>query len=121
VAILIGIALLVGLLALIVWDRRRLERMKAEPLSREAMERGWKPSPNVKGSAYAGVALIGAVAGVSELMHPTMPPFTGRWSFVYSAAYALGPYGVAFYWFAFALGFTVAAVFAWRASRKRAF
>jgi hypothetical protein len=116
-SILIGIALLIGLLVFFIVDRRHLAQARDRPLSREIMEQGWRPSSITRWLPFAGIALIMAVMGVMELMQPKTPPFTGRWAFVFSAVYGLAPHAIALFWLVLAAAFALAAFLAWRATK----
>jgi hypothetical protein len=98
----------------VVWDRRRLSRRT--PISREAMSRGVVPAPVRKWPVHTGLSLLCGVLGLYECLTPSKPPFTGQWSRLHSASYQLlGPYGVAYMWFAFAVISAMLALRHWRA------
>ena len=110
-AILIGIGALLALLAFIAWDRRRIADAQPAVLGKERSRFG----SNLRANGFAAVSLMAAVMALSEYLQPRVPPFTGRWSFVYEFAYASGPLGLVLSWALLAAAFAVAAVAAWRA------
>lgn len=110
-AILISIGALLALLAFIAWDRRRIANSQPTVLSVGKSRFG----SNFRANGFAAVALVAAVMALSEYLQPRVPPFTGRWSFVYEFAYATGPFGLVLYWTLLAAAFAVAALAAWRA------
>ena len=110
--VLITIGLLLLLWAFVVWDRRR----SVEPLSRKAMSRGWSPRPLLKWPVFAGLALCCAVLGTVKWFQSSHPPFTGKLSLFFRAAYEqFGPSGIAYLWWAVAMGLGLAAVLSWLA------
>ena len=110
-AILIGIGALLALLAFIAWDRRRIVNSQPAALGKGRSRFG----SNLRANGFAAGALMAAMMALSEYLQPHVPPFTGRWSFVYEFAYATGPFGLVLYWTLLAAAFTAAALSAWRA------
>lgn len=113
-AILICIGALLALLAFIAWDRRRIANSQPSDLG----ERKSRFRSSLRANGFAAVSLMAAVMSLSEYLQPRIPPFTGRWSFVYDFAYATGPYGIVLYWALLAAALAVAAVAAWRAGPR---
>ena len=113
-AVLIVLIALVLLLAFIAWDKRRIAKGASPDFSRGAMSR--KSDGRVLG--FTGIALMSGISAVSEFFNPRLPPFTGRWAFVYELAYAVGPYGLAIYWALLATAFALAALLSWRAAGR---
>jgi hypothetical protein len=114
VAILIGIGVLLAVLAFIAWDRRRIAN--AQPaVSGEGKSRS---GSNLRANGSAAVSLMAVVMALSEYLQPRVPPFTGRWSFVYELAYATGPFGLVLFWALLASAFAVAAVVSWRGGTR---
>lgn len=113
--ILTFFAIMVLLLIFMIWDRRRLQSGKVEPLPREALAGGWQPKPPLVWPINAALALCALLLAASEFQAPSKPPFSGRLSFVYAAMHAqFGQFGAAYAWLGVALLFTIAAVVAWR-------
>lgn len=111
-AIVIGIGALVVLLAFIAWDRCRIAN--APPVVGARTNRG--AGSNLRANALAAVSLAAAIMAVTELLQPRLPPFTGRWSFLYELAYGAGPFGLVVFWAFLAAALATAAVLAWRSS-----
>ena len=109
-AILIGFGALLVLLAFIAWDRRRIANPQPAVLGGGKSRFG----SNLRANGFAAVALMAAVMALSEYLQPRVPPFIGRWSFVYEFAYATGLFGLVLYWTLLAAAFAAAAVAAWR-------
>jgi heme exporter protein D len=108
------IGALVLLLVLVVWDRRRMQRSKVEPLRREELARGWSPRPLFAWPMQLGLALCTGALATQELYSPSLPPFTGRMSAVYGVANNLfGEHGVAYVWLAITLVLLLLAVASW--------
>lgn len=119
--VLAGIALLLVLLAFVVWDRRRLQSGKVIPLPREALAGGWKATPALVWPFHVGVSLCAALVTAMELYSPSEPPFLGRMSSIYAAAHGmLGIYGVAYFWLAVTLVLLLLALVSWLAGTPRA-
>jgi hypothetical protein len=110
-AILIGVGALLALLAFIAWDRRRIANSQPNAIGEGRSRFG----SNLRVNGLAAGALMAAVMALSEYLQPHVPPFTGRWSFVYEFAYATGPFGLVLCWTLLAAAFAVAALAAWRA------
>lgn len=112
--VLLALSALVLFLGFVVWDRRRLQSGKVQPMPRRALSRGWRPTPLLVWPVYAGLALCAAVLGTVELYEPSQPPFTGRWPSLYASAHAtLGRFGVAYYWFGASALLCLAALAKW--------
>lgn len=110
------IGVLVLLLGLVVWDRRRLQRGQVEPLRREELARGWSAKPLFAWPMHLGVALCTGTLAALEVYSPSLPPFTGRMSAVYRAANNMfGEYGVAYVWLTITLVLLLLAVASWAA------
>lgn len=110
------IGILILLLAFVVWDRRRIQRNKAEPLGRERLARGWSAKPLFAWPMHLGIALCTATLTARELYSPSLPPFSGRMSGLYRAANNMfGEYGVAYVWLAITLALLCLAVASWAA------
>ncbi len=109
-AFLIGIGALLALLAFIAWDRRRIANAEPAVPGKEKLRAG----SNLRANGFAAVSLMAAVMALSEYLQPRVPPFTGRWSFVYELANTIGPHGLALFWAFLATAFVVAAVVSWR-------
>lgn len=113
-AILIGIGALLALLAFITWDRRRIANVQpAVPGQEKSRYRS-----NLHANGFFAVSLMAGVMALSEYLQPHVPPFTGRWSFVYELAYAIGPFGLVLYWALLASAFAVAAVVSLRGGSR---
>ena len=113
--VLFLIGSLLALWAFIVWERRR----PVQPMSRQAMSRGWSPSVAPKWSLYVGLALVFTVLGSLQWLNPSHPPFTGRGSWLNALAYThLGPQGLAIVWWAATLLLIALAFASWRTSSR---
>lgn len=113
-AILIGIGALLALLVFIAWDRRRIANAQHPVHSQGKSGTGF----NLQANGFSAVSLMAAVMAISHYLQPRVPPFNGRWSFVYELAYAIGPFGLVFYWALLATAFAIAAVFSRRAGSR---
>ena len=115
--ILIGLVALLALWMFIRHDQSRIENGRPEPLSRESMKSGYLPGASVVWKGQLGVSLLCFIGAVSAAMSPTLPPFTGRWSFLHSALYAaLGAYGAAVFWGGLSVLFAVLAYSKYKSS-----
>lgn len=66
----------------------------------------------------AGIALIGAISAISNFINPSTPPFTGKWSTIYSVIFdALGPHGRGFLWALISASFAMSA---WKNYKQKA-
>jgi hypothetical protein len=106
VAFLISIGALLSLLAFIALDRRRIANAQL-PVHDEVKSR---TGSNLRANGFSAVSLMAAVMALSEYLQLRVPPFTGRWSFVYELAYAIGLFGLVLYWALLAAAFAVATV-----------
>ncbi len=105
---------LLGLLIFMIWDRRRIEKS----VVKVDVSRGWRPSEAARWQGLAGVAVLAVIYAVVQFVRPSQPPFSGRWSWLNSAAHAvLGHYGVAWLAALVALGFAIAARAEWQRRR----
>ena len=103
-AVAILLLLLLGFWAFIVWDRRRMRNV--DPLSREIMAKGFAPASLAKWKVWAGLSAVAFTLGISQLLEPMKPPFTGRWSWLESLLYFnFGPLGMGT--FALLVGFAM--------------
>jgi hypothetical protein len=104
---------LLALLALWIFirhDQSRIKNGKTEPLSRDTMKKGFVPGASVPWKGQAGLSLLFFIGAVNATLSPTLPPFSGRWSFLQSALYAvLGTYGAAALWGALSILFALLA------------
>ena len=97
---------LLGFWAFIVWDRKRLREMKVIPLSREAMKRGFIPSGVLAWQVSLALGFMLAVLALAEWQTPSLPPFSGRWSWLKAFAHkAFGPKGLLTLYLAMATAF----------------
>ena len=81
----------------------------------------WKTAitPKEKATAWLGLGCCFVVLGVLEWIDPSKPPFTGRWSWLTSAAYnAFGVHGQAVLYGAVGAFFVVAGCVQWAHHRK---
>jgi len=109
------IAVMLAFLVFIRWDRKR----PAKAISREQMAKGFAPRDIAKWPAFVGIALVGLCLGISELIHPSAPPFVGKGSTIKVLAYnALGEQGHALLWLIASAAFAVAAYVSYRASAR---
>ena len=110
ISMLVGFALFLALAGFIVWDSRRLRNAKVVPLSREQMAKGYTPGSGATWKLLL-VAAVGSTAlGFMQWFEPSHPPFTGKLSWLYTVAYgALGPNGIAQFWWAIAVLLVLAA------------
>jgi hypothetical protein len=114
--VLLILALLIGLWLLIRNDRNKVKTQAGRSITRSEMERGFKPRESSKWLPPLGIALICSVFFVKELLHPSQPPFEGRWGWLWSSLRsAAGTFGLAAYW---GLAATVAAFAAALTFRK---
>ncbi len=108
--VLLTIAALLLLWAFIVWERKRPIR----PLSRAAMSRGWSARALLRWPVLAGLSLCCGVLAIKESVQPSQPPFTGKLSPFFRAAFEyFGPAGASYVWWALTVGLVVAAVVSW--------
>ena len=95
-------ALLLLVLVLVIfigWDSRRLRSEKPERLSRANLAQGYRPGSVNKAVIYLGLSGMLAVLAFMEWMQPSLPPYTGRWSWFYGLIYELlGEQGLFIYW-----------------------
>lgn len=109
VLLIIGALLL--LWGFIVWELRR----PVQPLAPASMAHGWSARALLKWPSFAGLALCCSVLGTVEWLQPSQPPFNGKLSLLFRAAYEqLGPGGVAYLWWVIAALSALAAVRSWR-------
>jgi hypothetical protein len=107
---------LLAMLVFLIWERRRSAKSPVTPLTRAALENGWRPKQTPKWRASVGFGLLFVVLALIEWRHPKSPPFTGRWSQVTSFFHTqFGTYGVAYLWAAFAVLLFLAAALQYRA------
>lgn len=111
---LIGSILLAALAVFIIWDSRRLRSSKPDPMSRESMARGFTPGGGAAWKFSVGLALASASLGVSDWLEPKHPPFTGKWSFLFTYAYSVtGEKGPALVYFGFSIVLLIGALALW--------
>jgi hypothetical protein len=111
---LIGSILLAALAVFIIWDSRRLRSSKPDPITRESMARGFTPSGGVAWKFLVGLAVVSALLGVSDWLAPNHPPFTGKWSFLFTYAYSVaGDKGPAIVSFGFSIVLLIWALALW--------
>lgn len=98
-------ALLLLLLAIfIVWDSRRLRREKLDRMPSASLAQGYRPGSLDKAWIYLGLGGVLAILALMEWMQPSVPPYTGRWSWFYGFIYeVLGEQGLFIYWVVLAL------------------
>jgi len=90
VAVVIFLALMLALLAFIIWDRKQMARIP----TRQQMERGYTPGMSTAGGCVGllAFAAVFALFGWDSWVNPPLPPFSGRGSLLKIWAYgALGP------------------------------
>lgn len=76
----------------------------------------WRKPPTLKERAYFlwGMSAVALALGLSSLASPSSPPFTGKWSWVYTWAYAtFGSTGPAIAWLGLAAVLAAGGTFAW--------
>jgi hypothetical protein len=113
--LLIGALLLAAVGIFIVWDSRSLRAAKPPPLSRDKMQKGFTPRGLSLWQGLIAMAFVSGFLGFGETLKPSLPPFTGRLSSLFTWAHALfGERGPASVCFVAALGFALAAYAAWR-------
>jgi hypothetical protein len=83
----LGFLLLLGLLVFIILDGRRLRSAKADPISRDAMTRGFVPRGCVQWRVCFGMSAMSGALALMEWQSPSAPPFTGRSRWLYEFAY----------------------------------
>lgn len=111
VILLFALAPFLILLAFIAWDRHRLTNENVKPMSRDLLRNGWTPKPTASAPIFIGIALMFATLGAYEWFYPHHPPFRGRLSWAYEAAYAyFGLQGQAYVFLAIAASFVVASI-----------
>ena len=66
-----------------------------------------------KAFAWCGLSVLLAVLGAFEWLSPSQNPFSGKWAWLFTWAYALGPRGPALVYFTLAGSLIVTAVRAW--------
>jgi hypothetical protein len=117
--ILLGLVVLVALWLFIRHDQARLKSSSPEPISREKMQKGFKPGTSAAWKAQAGVALMALIGSAQQFLSPSLPPFTGRWSFFLAVLHnAMGTYGLAIFWCASAITFAATAYRKYKAIQK---
>jgi hypothetical protein len=109
---LIGIVLLLGLLAWILFDMRQLRR-KPFDVRHKATEASNAAAESRQARYFLwGLSCAIYLLAVVEWLHPRKPPFTGRMSSIEAALYySFGPKAVAMFWAAFASVFALWAFF----------
>ncbi len=112
-AVLVVLIALVLLLAFIAWDKGRIAKSTSPGFSQGATPRRY----DARALGFTCIALMCGIMAASEFVNPRLPPFTGRWAFVYELAYAIGSYGLFIYWALLATVFALAALRSWRISR----
>jgi len=88
--VVIFIALMLALLAFILWDRKQMTRIP----TRKEMENGFTPGASTAGACVGLIAFaaVSALFGWDSWVNPPTPPFSGRGSLLKIWAYgALGP------------------------------
>lgn len=114
----LGLALLLALLAFIVWDGRRLGAAKPDSIPREVMRKGYAPRGLIHWHFWLGMTAVAVALSLAEWHHPSTPPFTGRGAWFIEIAYSA--FGEKALFFLFALAAVVAACCAfvlWRRSK----
>lgn len=102
----LGSMLLLALAVFIVWDSRRLRAEAPERLPRARLKRGFLPRGLVRWHAYLALSGVLAVFSYIEWAQPSLPPYTGRWSWLYRALFdVLGERGLLIWWALWALFF----------------
>jgi len=77
-------------------------------------------TPTEKANAWAGIGAILLIMGVMKWLDPDVPPFTGRWSWLYRSLYeAFGPRGIPVAAFLAGASFIVAAISTWLAEKRK--
>jgi hypothetical protein len=116
---LLLLSILIGLWLFIRRDQASFKNPKQEPLTREQIDRGFVPDASFAWKGIAGVALMATIGSVQQLLSPSLPPFSGRWSFIYATLYEnIGKYGIAIVWAACALVFASLAYLKFKAVQK---
>jgi hypothetical protein len=119
--LLLGLSVLIALWLYIRYDQKRIKTSTPEPISRETMQRGFTPGASIAWKGQAGGALVGVIGSASQFISPSLPPFTGRWSFFHGAVYtAMGKYGLAIFWAAFAVVIALTAYRKYKATQVEA-
>lgn len=101
--ILIFIGLMLALLAFIAWDRHRLTVSKFTPGKKT-------PYSDPKFLGILGVSLMMAIMAAAQWFQPSLPPFSGKFSYIYSVMHSLmGTHGPAWLFSGLALLFAIQA------------
>ena len=115
----LALSLLLALLVFIIWDGRRLRRAEVDPISREAMNRGFTPRGAVQWQVFFGVSVVAGVLALLEWQTPSQPPFTGRSRWLYEFAHnVLGERGIFSLLVLFCAALACFGLVLWQRSRK---
>lgn len=115
----IGFFLFFALCVWILIDMRRL-RKKTYDTSRTAPGTPYTVAEVNQARYFAlGLACAFYALAVSEWLNPSLPPFTGRGSFLYAMLYySFGPKAVAVFWALFGTGLGLLAFFKTTGARR---
>jgi hypothetical protein len=118
-SVIILLVLLLAFWAYVRWDAKRLRDVPAMPVARAKMEKAHASAGVVAWQIYLGLGLLSALLAFMEWQAPSVPPFTGRWSWVKGAMLeAFGPGGPFSCYVALAVGATCAGLtLLWKAKR----
>ena len=84
------------------------------------MQEGFLPGTSVAWKGHAGVALLAVIGSTQQFLTPSLPPFSGKWSFFNAAiCAALGKYGLAMFWAVGALAFAGVAFSKYKAVARK--
>jgi hypothetical protein len=76
-------------------------------------------TPAEKANAWAGIGVLLLIMGGMKWITPDVPPFTGKWSWLYGPLYdAFGPRGTAVAMFSAGALFIVAAISTWLKEKR---
>lgn len=88
--LLIGVLPLLALGIFIVWE----SCAKVKPVSARKLRKGFLPGDAAADTAIVVMVVVSIVMGFTELVNPSLPPFTGATAFLSSILYAtVGPIG----------------------------
>ena len=112
-------AALLALWLFIRRDQASSQNFSVDPLPREQMRKGFIPGASVVWMGHAGAALLALIGSAQQFISPSLPPFTGRWSYVNATLYAaLGKYGLAILWAVCVLAFAAVAFHKYKGSKR---
>lgn len=115
----IAMLLLLGMAIFIVWDSRRLKDIAVKPLTRHQMKKGYLPRGLIVWHFWLGTSVVTGLVAFGEWQIPSLPPYTGRWSWISQMAYAtFGGRGVFLLVFGIAACAFVAGIAGWHRDRS---